>query len=43
MVQSGTLNHRICRIEPMRPSALNQAYMDNLKFDIRTDFRVNTP
>ena len=40
MVQSGTLNHHICRIEPMKPSILNQSYLKTLKFDVRTGFHV---
>ena len=43
MVQSGTLNHHICRIKPMKPSALNQVYLNTLEFDIQTGFRVKTP
>ena len=40
MVQSGTLNHHITKLEPMNPSVLNSEYYDTLRFNVDTGFNV---
>ena len=41
MVQSGTLNHHIIKLEPMTPSILNSEYYDGLQFNVETGFNVS--
>ena len=42
MVQSGTLNHHITRLEPMTPSDLNHDFYNTLRFNVETGFTVRT-
>ena len=41
MVQSGSLNHHITRLYPMKPNILNKDYLQSIKFDINTDINVS--
>ena len=40
MVQSGTLNHHVTRVDPMRPESVNIEYLNSLKFDIVEGFQT---
>ena len=40
MVQSGTLNHHITRLEPMDPTVLNSDHYDTLRFNVDTGFNI---
>lgn len=41
MVQSGTLNHHITKLEPMTPTVLSQEFLDILRFDVIVGFNVS--
>ena len=41
MVQSGSLNHHITKLDPMKPSILSQNYLDSIRFDVSTGFTVS--
>ena len=41
MVQSGTSNHHVTKIEPMTPSLLHSQYYDSLRFKVETGFNVS--
>ena len=41
MVQSGTLNHHVTKIEPMTPSLLHSQYYDSLRFKVEMGFNVS--
>ena len=40
MVQSGTLNPHITRLEPMDPTHLNSDYYDTLRFNVEAGFNI---
>ena len=40
MVQSGTLNHNITKLEPMDLTSLNSEFYDTLRFDVETGFNI---
>ena len=41
LVQSGTLNYHITRIDPMIPHSIEMGCLENLKFDVKTAFNEN--
>ena len=41
MVQSGSLNHHITRLDPMKPNMLNKEYLHSIKFNINTNFNAS--
>ena len=40
MVEAGTVNHHITRLDPMMPELLNRRTLQQKKFDIHYDFRT---
>ena len=41
MVQSGTLNHHVTRLEPMKPQNVDLDHLKQMKFDVDRDFTVD--
>ena len=41
LVQSGTLNYHITRIDPMKPESIQIGHLDTLKFNVKTAFTKN--
>ena len=41
MVQSGTLNHHISKMEPVNPEAVNLITLDGFKFNVNSGFEVS--
>ena len=41
LIQSGTLNHHITRIDLMKPESIEIGHLDTLKFDAKTAFTKN--
>ena len=41
MVQSGTLNHHITRLDPMKPQNVDIDHLEKMKFNVDRDFETN--
>ena len=40
LVQSGSLNHHITRVDPMKPHLIEKRHLNSLKFNTVNDFVV---